>query len=132
MKCNYKNVLKRQVAKDIDSTMGTVKRLWELLTLLTLHREFGFGKERLKRFAEAQLDMTLEFTERATASDKYDRKRGEYTNIDGAIINALRELRADGIDHREILGENEEFVIIDENGKQRNLDEFLDSMEGRL
>ncbi len=131
MKCNYKKRLQSQFAADMAQTSGTVKRLWELMTILTLHREFGFGTQRLKRFADSLKETCLNFTRESVITDAYDRKRREFTNIDTAIIFALRELRKDGIDHREILGTDDELVITDENGKQTNLDEFLDGMERR-
>lgn len=131
MKCNYKKRLGDRVAEGIAKTQGTVKRLWELMTILTLHREFGFGKERLKRFADSLNETCLDFTRESAITDAYDRKKRELTNIDTAIIRVLIELRRDGIDHRNILGTDEELVITDENGRQTNLDEFLDRMERR-
>ena len=68
---------------------------------------------------------------RASVTDKFDKKRRELTDIDSAIIFALRELRHSKIDHRDILGENEKLVIIDEHGKQTDLDDLLDRIEGR-
>lgn len=129
MKCNYKQQMKDQLAKDVAKTSGTVKRLWELETLLTLHREFGFGVTRLKRFASALSDIYSEFTMRASASDVYDKKHREMTNIDVAIINILQELRAAGIDHRDILGDSEKLIITDEKGKEKDLDGFLSEIE---
>ncbi len=131
MKCNYKNHLKGQFTKDIARTSSTVKRLWELMTILTLHREFGFGEKQLKQFADSLRETCAEFSNEAVSSDKYDRKKREYTNLDTAIIHTLMELRRDGIDHREILGTDTELVITDEDGKQINLDDFLDKMERR-
>lgn len=52
MKCNIKKAMAAQNVRQMVSTQGTVKRLWELSTLLALSREFGFGKTRLKRFAD--------------------------------------------------------------------------------
>ena len=130
MKCNIKAQLQSRVAKDIASTQETVKRLWELLTLLALHREFGFGVKRLKRFANMLKDIYSEFADNATKTDKYDRKHREFTNIDTAIIKTLRELRSAGIDHRNILGDAEELVMIDESGKETHFDELLDKIEG--
>lgn len=131
MKSNFKKRLQSRFAEDVAKTQGTVKRLWELLTILTLQREFGFGRKRLKRFAEALFNSYSEFTERASATDAYDRKRRELSDIDTAIIRVLMELRKNGTDHRDILGDDDELVITDENGKQTNLDEFLDRMERR-
>lgn len=129
MKCNYKAKLKGQVAHDIAQTSSTIKRLWEVATLVALHREFGFGAKRLKRFVDSITDVYSEFERISASSDKYDRKKREFSNIDTAILMMLRELRRDGIDHRDILGDENELVIIDEDGKQTNLDELLDKIE---
>lgn len=131
MNCNFKKRLQNRFAENVAKTQGTVKRLWELLTILTLQREFGFGKRRLKRFANALFDTYSEFTERASATDAYDRKKRELSDIDTAIIRVLMELRKNGIDHRDILGDDEELIITDEKGNQRNLDEFLDKIKRR-
>lgn len=130
MKCNYKRHIQRQLASADPAVQATVTRLWELSALLALHREFGFGKERLKRFAYALNDIYEEFMTNASATDKYDKKRRELSDIDTAIIRILKELRRDGIDHRDILGTSEELVMIDENGKCSNLDDILDNIEG--
>ena len=52
MKCNIKKAMAAQNVRQMVSTQGTVKRLWEMITLIALKREFGFGKGRLKRFAD--------------------------------------------------------------------------------
>lgn len=129
MKCNYKRQIQQQLATSDPTARATVKRLWELLALLTLHHEFGFGRERLKRFADSMNDICAEFMTRSAATDKYDKKHRELSDIDTAIIRVLQELRKDGIDHRDILGSSEELVMIDENGTRRNLDDVLDNIE---
>lgn len=130
MKSNYKKRIQGAWAKDISDSSKTVKRLWEMSTLLALHREFGFGEKRLKRFANSLNDIYEEFMQRAAITDKYDKKRRELSDIDTAIIRVLEELRRDGIDHRDILGNSEELVMIDEDGMRRNLDEIVDNIEG--
>lgn len=129
MKSNYKKHLRGAWAKDISDSSKTVKRLWEMSTLLALHREFGFGEKRLKRFANTLNDIYEEFMQKSAVTDKYDKKRRELSNVDAAIIQVLRELRRDGIDHRDILGNTEELVIIDEDGTRRNLDDIVDNIE---
>lgn len=129
MKCNYKPHLCSPIAKQIEQTQGSVKRLWEISTLLALHREFGFGKERIKRFVNALNEVQTEFTKRASVTDQYDRKKRSLTDIDTAIILILRELRENGIDHREILGSDEQLVIIEEDGRVVNLDDVLDKIQ---
>ena len=129
MKSNYKQQLKSLAETKRKETLGVVLRLREIEVLLALHREFGFGSERLKRFADALSDIHKEFNSRAGATDKYDRKGRELTNIDTAIIQAVQELRAAGIDHRQIFDDGCELVMTDEKGVQCNLDELLDKLE---
>ena len=57
MKCNVKAKIKQESVDRLTGTIETVKRLWELATLLTLVREFGFGEKRLKRFADSLRDV---------------------------------------------------------------------------
>ena len=129
MKSNYKRVIQNSIIKNISKGSETVKRLWELETLLTLHREFGFGKDRLKRFANSLNENYKELMSKSSITDTYKRNEIKLSNIDTAIIMIIRELRKDGIDHREILGTDEELVIIEKDGTQQNLDEFVDKME---
>ena len=129
MKSNYKRVIQNSIIKNISKGTETVKRLWELETLLTLHREFGFGKHRLQRFANSLNENYKELMSKSSITDTYKRNEIKLSNIDTEIIMIIRELRKDGIDHREILGTNEELVIIEKDGTQQNLDEFVDKME---
>lgn len=129
MKCNYKRQIQRQLASSDPTVQATVTRLWELSALLALHREFGFGKERLKRFADTLNDIYAEFMQSAAVTDKYDKKHRELSDIDTAIIRILKEFRRDGIDHRDILGSSEELVIVEDDGKHTNLDDVLDNIE---
>ena len=129
MKSNYKKTIQNNIVKNITKGSETVKRLWELETLLTLHREFGFGKDRLKRFANSLNENYKELMSKSSITDTYKRNEIKLSNIDTAIIMIIRELRKAGIDHREILGTDEELVIIEKDGTQQNLDEFVDKME---
>lgn len=131
MKCNIKKAIVNQNVKQMVATQGTVKRLWELATLLALSREFGFGEKRLKRFADEMNGIYKEVIDRSKLTDKYDKKHRELTDIDTAIINVVRELRRAGIDHREILGDDCHLVVIGEDGKEKDLDEIVDKIEGR-
>lgn len=129
MKSNFK---KRLIEKQ-DCSGQVVKRLWEMLALIALRREFGFGRKRLKRFAEAMNDIYEEFIKRASVSDIYDKTHRELTDIDSAVIRAIIELRSCGIDHRDILGANTRLVMVDENGKTTDLDKLVDKIErGRI
>lgn len=129
LKSNYKNQIKSLAETKREETLGVVRRLWELTALLALSREFGFGPKRLKRFADALTAAQAEFNTRATATDPYNRKHQELTNIDAAIVQTIRELRASGIDHRKIIDDGCEIIMTDENGKQRNIDDFIDRLE---
>ena len=131
MKCNVKSKLKQESVDRLTGTIETVKRLWELATLLTLVREFGFGEKRLKRFADSLRDFYSEIDNRAYLTDMYDKMNRKMTNIDEAVIRVIRELRSCGIDHRQILGEEEKLVIYRENGSQIDLDKFVDELERR-
>lgn len=131
MKCNVKSKLKQESVDRLTGTIETVKRLWELATLLTLVREFGFGEKRLKRFADGLREVYSEIDNRASITDMYDKMNRKMTNIDEAVIRVIRELRSCGIDHRQILGEEEKLVIYRENGSQIDLDEFVDELERR-
>ena len=131
MKCNVKAKIKQESVDRLTGTIETVKRLWELATLLTLVREFGFGEKRLKRFADGLRDVYSEIDNRASITDMYDKMNRKMTNIDEAVIRVIRELRSCGIDHRQILGEEEKLVIYRENGSQIDLDKFVDELERR-
>ena len=131
MKCNVKAKLKQENVDRLTGTIETVKRLWELATLLTLTREFGFGEKRLKRFADSLREVYKEIDNRASITDMYDKMNRKMTNLDEAIIKVIRELRALGIDHREILGDEEKLVIYRENGSEVDLDVFVDELERR-
>ena len=131
MKCNVKAKIKQESVDRLTGTIETVKRLWELATLLTLVREFGFGEKRLKRFADSLRDVYSEIDYRASITDMYDKMNRKMTNIDEAVIRVIRELRSCGIDHRQILGEEEKLVIYRENGSQIDLDKFVDELERR-
>ena len=131
MKCNVNARIKQEGVDRLTGTIETVKRLWELATLLTLVREFGFGEKRLKRFADSLRDVYSEIDNRSSITDMYDKMNRKMTNIDEAVIRVIRELRSCGIDHREILGEEEKLVIYRENGSQIDLDKFVDELERR-
>lgn len=131
MKCNYKVRQHKDISDRITQVMESVKRLWEIATLLALHREFGFGPERLKRFSQAMGEVYKEIDARASVTDRFDKHGQKMSNIDEAIIKVVRELRAAGIDHRVILEEDEKLMVYKEDGTAIDLDEFLDRMEER-
>lgn len=132
MKCNFKERQRKENVDRLSRTLDTVKRLWEMASILALHREFGFGEKRLKQFAETVSEIYAEIDRRASITDGYNNRSGrKMTNLDEAVIRVIRELRADGIDHREILGDDEKLVIFREDGSEIDLDRFVDELEKR-
>ena len=131
MKCNFKERQRKENVDRLSRTLDTVKRLWEMASILALHREFGFGEKRLKQFAETVSEVYAEIDSRASITDSYNRSGRKMTNLDEAVIRVIRELRADGIDHREILGDDEKLVIFREDGSEIDLDRFVDELEKR-
>lgn len=129
MKCNYQARIKSLAETKQEQAGDIVKRIWELTVLLTLHREFGFGASRLRRFTDALFDVQTWFNERARATDAYDKKKREMTDIDTTLVMLVRELRAAGIDHREIFDDGCKILVTDENGKEFDIDVFLDHLE---
>ena len=129
MKCNYKVRQHKDISDRITNVMESVKRLWEIATLLALHREFGLGAKRLKRFSTAMGNVYKEIDARASVTDRYDKHGQKMSNIDEAIIKVVRELRAAGIDHRVILAEDEKLMVYKEDGTAIDLDEFVDKLE---
>lgn len=59
------------------------------LAVLALNREFGFGEERIKRFAERMQEAQSEYNDAVAATDESDVKRvlmdRELTNIYGEL-----------------------------------------------
>lgn len=53
MKCDVKDSLKRQICQEIAETLDEQRIVWELLTIVVLHDEFGLGQERLERYGRA-------------------------------------------------------------------------------
>lgn len=59
------------------------------LAVIVLNREFGFGEERIKRFAERMQEVQNEYNDAVAATDESDVKRvlmdRELTNICGKL-----------------------------------------------
>lgn len=124
MKCNAKESMKRQICQEIAETLDDQRIIWELLTVVVLHDEFGFGQERLERWGNAMQKLYNDFTDEARATDTPYRKGSKkMSNMDTAIIRRLQGLRSYGIDYRKILG------IEDVKVDGENIDAFLDKME---
>lgn len=128
MKINIKEIQQRQIIDRVNTALETTRTIWEIMTITTLHEEFGFGVKRLEQFAEALEKNYDGISREANLTDTC--KRGSVaTNLDTALIRAVRSLRADGIDYRKILGiENGSLVIVGENGSF-SVDDFVDKLE---
>lgn len=132
MRCNYKSALLKKQSEPITEAYEVAKRMWEMSTLIALHREFGFGASRLEKAAKAIKEVYSDIEDTATRTDAYQYKRDSkpYSDISSALINMVRELRTIGIDHRKTLGDCD-LILTDADGKQRNIDEIVDWMEKR-
>ena len=141
MKCNYKNSLrekiitenKKKLVKHMDSNLT----LWEIITISTLHFAFGFGKKRLQQFMEEYLNIASWFNDyvRVTDSEMVLKKGNVCTNYDAGILKMINDLRRDGIEYTEILGDDVELCYVDKNGDLidlKELDRKIQEGEGRL
>ena len=127
MKINVEQTIKRRISEKISAEMDLKRTTWEILTLEALHNEFGFGMDRLKRFADALQASYDEYTRQAELTDTY--KSFKATNDDVALINAIRGLRSYGIDYRKLL--NVEGLFLDVDGKKVSVDAMIEKMEER-
>ncbi|MBE6890007.1 MAG: hypothetical protein E7485_08345 [Ruminococcaceae bacterium] len=125
MNCNVKDSLKRQICAEIAETLDEQRIVWELLTIVVLHDEFGLGQERLERYGRAMQKMYNEFTNESRLTDNPHR-RGEkkMSNIDTAVIRILRALKSNKIDYHPILD------IVDMKIDGVSMDDMLEKMEG--
>ena len=105
MKCNAKESMKRQIYQEISETLDEQRIIWELLTVVVLHDEFGFGQDRLMRWGNAMQKLYNDFTDEARATDNPHRKGAKkMSNMDTAVIRILKNLKSYGIDYHPILG----------------------------
>jgi hypothetical protein len=124
MKCNIKESLKRQICTEIAETLDEQRIVWELLTIVVLHDEFGLGQERLERYGKAMQKMYNEFTEESRLTDTPHRKGSKkMSNMDTAVIRILKALRSHNIDYHPILD------IVDMKIDGVSMDDMLDKME---
>ncbi len=105
MKCNPEQSMKKRIVEEIAETLDEQRIIWELLTVVVLHDEFGFGQERLERWGDAMQRIYNEFTDESRSTDTPYRKGSKkMSNMDTAIIRRLQGLRSYNIDYRKILG----------------------------
>lgn len=127
MKIKMSDVTERRVVEHIDICLNTTRTVWEIMTLKTLHEQFGFGEKRLQQFADAQQENYDRISREMSITDSY-KKSSTATNLDTALIRAVRDLRRDGIDYRKILKCDDQLVIIEKDGKKFSVDECVDRM----
>lgn len=127
MKINVGETQRRRLVERVEKAMVTSQTIWEILTLKTLHEEFGFGEKRLKDFAKAQQENYIGFSREADMTDSYKRE-SVATNLDTALIRAIMALRRDGIDYREILGCENKLYILGEGDEVFSVDDHVEKL----
>lgn len=129
MKIDLEAARRRQLIDRVNTALETTRTIWEIMTIKTLHEDFGFGVKRLKQFAKELESNYGNISREADLTDTY--KRGSVaTNLDTALIRAVRDLRADGIDYRKILGVSAgSLVIVNDDGSKFSVDDFVDKLE---
>lgn len=128
MKVNVAESRRRQLMNRVNTALETTRTIWEIMTIKTLHEKFGFGVKRLEQFAEVLQENYEGISREADITDTY--KRGSVaTNLDTALIRAVRDLRADGIDYRKILGVSAGSLVIVNNDGEFSVDDFVDKLE---
>lgn len=129
MKIDLEAAKRRQLIDRVNTALETTRTIWEIMTIKTLHEDFGFGVKRLEQFAKGLESNYGSISREADLTDTY--KRGSVaTNLDTALIRAVRDLRADGIDYRKILGiESGSLVIVNDDGSKFSVDDFVDKLE---
>ena len=129
MKIDLEAAKRRQLIDRVNTALETTRTIWEIMTIKTLHEDFGFGVKRLEQFAKGLESNYGSMSREADLTDTY--KRGSVaTNLDTALIRAVRDLRADGIDYRKILGiESGSLVIVNDDGSKFSVDDFVDKLE---
>lgn len=127
MNINVKKTIQRHATNHISNAIEVTRTLWELMTIAALHKAFGFGKKRLLDFANALQESYNALSDEADITDRSSGRKA--TNLDTAAIRAVRDLRSDGIDYREILRISHDLVIDNPDGTQTNVDKIVDMLE---
>lgn len=78
---------RQQVAnrRDADRLIQSAHRAYMLIGLMTLHNDFGFGPQRLERFAEAWNDNLKKFNRGELTLDGVERIMSESYGIEYKI-----------------------------------------------
>lgn len=124
MNINIHKANERRFAEIMDTTLNTTRTVWEIMTLKTLHDDFGFGEKRLMQFADALRENYGGFNREMSLTDTY--KNRTASNLDAALIRAVRDLRHDGIDYRKILDCGNVLIIVEKDGKKFSVDDCVD------
>lgn len=126
MNINIHKANERRFAEIMDTTLNTTRTVWEIMTLKTLHDDFGFGEKRLMQFADALRENYGGFNREMSLTDTY--KNRTASNLDAALIRAVRDLRHDGIDYRKILDYGNVLIIVEKDGKKFSVDDCVDKI----
>lgn len=126
MNINIHKANERRFAEIMDTTLNTTRTVWEIMTLKTLHEDFGFGEKRLMQFADALRENYGGFNREMSLTDTY--KNRTASNLDAALIRAVRDLRHDGIDYRKILDCSNVLIIVEKDGKKFSVDDCVDKI----
>lgn len=81
---------------------------------------------RLMQFADALRENYSGFNREMSLTDTY--KNRTASNLDAALIRAVRDLRHDGIDYRKILDCGNVLIIVEKDGKKFSVDDCVDKM----
>lgn len=112
MNINIHKANERRFAEIMDTTLNTTRTVWEIMTLKTLHDDFGFGEKRLMQFADALRENYGGFNREMSLTDTY--KNRTASNLDAALIRAVRDLRHDSNRNKQ-----RSVVLLDQNGYTR-------------
>ena len=126
MNINIHKANERRFAEIMYTTLNTTRTVWEIMTLKTLHDDFGFGEKRLMQFADALRENYGGFNREMSLTDTY--KNRTASNLDAALIRAVRDLRHDGIDYRKILDRGNVLIIVEKDGKKFSVDDCVDKI----
>lgn len=78
----YKKQVQVANRRDANKLIQSAHRAYMLIGLMTLHNEFGFGSQRLERFAEAWNDNLKKFNRGELTLDGVERIMSENYGIE--------------------------------------------------
>lgn len=86
-----------------DDRGDKVKAIWDLILLIALHEELGFGNKRLKRVYDRMLDVQQDFIINSSCTDSRG-KSLPYNDIETGLKMTIKRAERSGIDWKSILG----------------------------